>query len=116
MFLDPAADGVGHQAEEAGEGQLQAHQSVLDVDDPADGLAQGQEISFEAAHVALEPLDSVVIGDPAHCIEKLKGYQAIGADRMMCLMQFGSIPHDAVLRSFDLAGRMLLPAFPDKVA
>ena len=30
---------------------------------------------------------------------------------MMCLMQFGAIPHDAVLRSFELAGRHLVPAF-----
>jgi alkanesulfonate monooxygenase SsuD/methylene tetrahydromethanopterin reductase-like flavin-dependent oxidoreductase (luciferase family) len=73
-------------------------------------MAQGETISFEAAHEALEPLDSVVIGDPEHCREKLRGYEAIGADRVMCLMQFGSIPHEAVLRSFALAGRHLVGA------
>jgi alkanesulfonate monooxygenase SsuD/methylene tetrahydromethanopterin reductase-like flavin-dependent oxidoreductase (luciferase family) len=74
-------------------------------------MAQGQTISFEEAHEALEPLDSVVIGDPADCIGKLKAYQAIGADRMMCLMQYGSIPHEAVMRSIALAGQHLVPAF-----
>jgi alkanesulfonate monooxygenase SsuD/methylene tetrahydromethanopterin reductase-like flavin-dependent oxidoreductase (luciferase family) len=74
-------------------------------------MAQGQAISFEEAHEVLEPLDSVVIGDPAHCVGKLKAYEAIGADRMMCLMQYGSIPHEAVVRSLALAGQHLVPAF-----
>jgi alkanesulfonate monooxygenase SsuD/methylene tetrahydromethanopterin reductase-like flavin-dependent oxidoreductase (luciferase family) len=95
---------------------LDPHEVEILPDDPdvvkvLKRMAVGEEIGFEEAHAALEPLDSVVIGDPAHCIEKLKGYEAIGADRMMCLMQFGSIPHEAVLRSFDLAGRHLVPAF-----
>jgi alkanesulfonate monooxygenase SsuD/methylene tetrahydromethanopterin reductase-like flavin-dependent oxidoreductase (luciferase family) len=76
-------------------------------------MAQGEKISFEAAHEALEALDSVVIGDPSHCCDKLRAYQAIGADRMMCLMQFGSIPHEAVLKSLDLAGRHLVPVFAE---
>jgi alkanesulfonate monooxygenase SsuD/methylene tetrahydromethanopterin reductase-like flavin-dependent oxidoreductase (luciferase family) len=79
-------------------------------------MAMDETISFEEAHEVLEPLDCVVIGDPTHCRAKLKGYQAIGADRMMCLMQFGSIPHDAVLKSLALAGQHLVPAFADRVA
>jgi alkanesulfonate monooxygenase SsuD/methylene tetrahydromethanopterin reductase-like flavin-dependent oxidoreductase (luciferase family) len=76
-------------------------------------MAQGEEIGFEAAHAALEKLDSVVIGDPDHCREKIEGYRAIGADRLMCLMQFGAIPHAAVLESLALAGRHLVPAFAE---
>ncbi|MET0274587.1 MAG: LLM class flavin-dependent oxidoreductase [Phenylobacterium sp.] len=92
------------------------HEVEIEADDPEvvkvlKRMAQGQDISFEEAHEALEPLDSVVIGDPAHCVEKLKGYEGIGADRMMCLVQFGSIPHEAVLKSIELAGRHLVPAF-----
>jgi hypothetical protein len=56
----------------------------------------------------LEPLDCVVIGDPDHCRAKVKGYEAIRADRLMCLMQFGAIPHDAVVRSIELAGEHLI--------
>jgi alkanesulfonate monooxygenase SsuD/methylene tetrahydromethanopterin reductase-like flavin-dependent oxidoreductase (luciferase family) len=74
-------------------------------------MAQGEMISFEAAHEALEVLDSVVIGDPVHCRDKLEAYEAIGADRMMCLVQFGSIPHEAVMKSIELIGRYLVPAF-----
>ena len=84
------------------------------------GFATGEAISREEAHEVLEPLDFVVIGDPDHCVKKIGGYEAIGADRMMCMMQFGSIPHAAVLKSLELAGRHLLPAFtgakPEAVA
>lgn len=100
----------------AAQASLDPHEVDIQPDDPEvvkvlKRMAKGEEISFEAAHEALEPLDSVVIGDPDHCIGKLKAYEAIRADRMMCLMQFGSIPHAAVLRSFELAGRHLVPAF-----
>jgi alkanesulfonate monooxygenase SsuD/methylene tetrahydromethanopterin reductase-like flavin-dependent oxidoreductase (luciferase family) len=96
--------------------RLDPHEIEIHDDDPdvvkvLKRMACDEPISFEEAHEILEPLDSVVIGDPQHCIDKLKGYEAIGADRMMCLMQFGAVPHEAVLRSFELAGRHLVPAF-----
>jgi alkanesulfonate monooxygenase SsuD/methylene tetrahydromethanopterin reductase-like flavin-dependent oxidoreductase (luciferase family) len=74
-------------------------------------MAKDGEVSFEEAHEVLEQLDSVVIGDPDHCRTKLEAYANIGTDRMMCLMQFGSIPHAAVLRSLQLAGQHLIPHF-----
>lgn len=74
-------------------------------------MALGQEISKEEAHEVLEPLDSVIIGDPDHCRRKMEKYRAIGTDRLMCLMQFGRIPHDAVMQSMALAGETLIPAF-----
>ena len=98
---------------------LDPHEVEILPDDPQvvkvlKRMAQGQEIGFEEAHEVLEPLDSVVIGDPAQCAAKLKAYQAIGADRMMCLMQYGSIPHEAVVRSIGLVGEHLVPAFASK--
>jgi alkanesulfonate monooxygenase SsuD/methylene tetrahydromethanopterin reductase-like flavin-dependent oxidoreductase (luciferase family) len=96
--------------------ELDPHEVEIQPDDPEvvkvlKRMAVGEEISFEEAHAALEPLDSVVIGDPDQCVAKLKAYEGIGADRMMCLMQYGSIPPEAVARSFELAGRHLVPAF-----
>lgn len=96
--------------------KLDPDETVIHDDDPPvlallKRMAQGEDISHEEAHDVLEPLDCVVIGDPDHCAGKLKGYEAIGADRMMCMMQFGSIPPAAVLKSIELAGRFLLPAF-----
>lgn len=74
-------------------------------------MAQGETITYREAHDVLESLDCVVIGDPEHCRKKLLRYEAIGADRIMCLMQYGEIPHAAVVKSIELAGRHLRPAF-----
>lgn len=74
-------------------------------------MARGEKISFEEAHELLEPLESVVIGDPDHCITKFKAYEKIGTDRMLCLQQFGSIPHEAVMQSQRLCGKYVMPAF-----
>jgi len=74
-------------------------------------MARGESVSREEAHEVLEQLDSVVIGDVDHCREKLEAYREIGTDRMMCLMQFGAIPHAAVCESIRLTGRHLIPHF-----
>lgn len=74
-------------------------------------MARGEKVSHEEAHDVLEQLDSVIIGDVDHCREKLEAYRAIGTDRMMCLMQYGQIPHEAVLRSIALTGEHLIPFF-----
>jgi alkanesulfonate monooxygenase SsuD/methylene tetrahydromethanopterin reductase-like flavin-dependent oxidoreductase (luciferase family) len=84
----------------------------IEADDPEvlvllKRMARGETISFAQAHEVLEALDCVIIGDPDHCRRKIQGYEAIGADRLMCLMQFGSIPHAAVMRSIELAGEHL---------
>jgi alkanesulfonate monooxygenase SsuD/methylene tetrahydromethanopterin reductase-like flavin-dependent oxidoreductase (luciferase family) len=73
-------------------------------------MAKGEAIDFAEAHEILETLDCVIIGDPDHCREKVKGYEAIGADRLMCLMQFGSIPHREIIRSIELTGEHLIGA------
>jgi len=74
-------------------------------------MAKGEDVSAEEAHEVLEQLDSVIIGDPDHCRKKFEAYEAIGTDRMMCLMQFGQIPHAAASRSIALTGEHLIPYF-----
>ena len=94
---------------------LDPHETQIEADDPAvlvvlKRMAQGEAISHQEAHAVLETLDCVVIGDPDHCRGKIEGYRAIGVDRMMCMMQFGAIPHEAVLSSIALAGQELAVA------
>jgi len=72
-------------------------------------MARGEKVSFEEAHAVVEPLDSVIIGDVNHCLEKMKKFREIGTDRMMCLMQFGHVAHEDVLRSIRLAGDYVIP-------
>jgi alkanesulfonate monooxygenase SsuD/methylene tetrahydromethanopterin reductase-like flavin-dependent oxidoreductase (luciferase family) len=74
-------------------------------------MARGDDISNEEAHEILEQVDSVIIGDPDECLAKFRKYEAIATDRMMCMMQFGHIPHSEVLRSIALAGEHHIPAF-----
>ena len=77
-------------------------------------MAKGDHVSNEEAHETLEGLDSVIIGDPDHCRAKAAKYEGIGTDRLLCLMQFGSIPHDAVKASIRLAGEHLIPHFAER--
>lgn len=79
-------------------------------------MARGESISKEEAHEVLEPLDSVIIGTPEVCRRKAAKYRNIGTDRLLCLMQFGAIPHEAVMRSIRLAGEYLIPHFAEEVA
>lgn len=74
-------------------------------------VARGDKVSHEEAHEVLEQIDSVIVGDPDHCLEKFRKYQAIGTDRMMCMMQFGQLAHDDILGSIRLAGEHHIPAF-----
>jgi alkanesulfonate monooxygenase SsuD/methylene tetrahydromethanopterin reductase-like flavin-dependent oxidoreductase (luciferase family) len=74
-------------------------------------MARNEEVSKEEAHEVLEPLDSVIIGTPDLCRAKAAKYSGIGTDRLLCLMQFGAIPHEAVMRSIRLAGEHLIPHF-----
>jgi len=105
-------------ADTAARASLDPQETVIEPDDPPTlvllkRMAQGQEISFEEAHETLETLDCVIIGDPAHCAAKVKGYEAVGVGRLMCMMQYGSLTQAASLRSIELAGQKLIPTFAE---
>jgi alkanesulfonate monooxygenase SsuD/methylene tetrahydromethanopterin reductase-like flavin-dependent oxidoreductase (luciferase family) len=52
-----------------------------------------------------------VIGSPKTCRETVERYRAIGADQLICWFQYGGLPHEQIMRSIDLFGREVLPAF-----
>lgn len=87
-----------------------------DLDDPVPVIRllnrqrAGIELDPVEVFEALEPLESVVIGDPDACLGKARGYAAIGVDRLMALMAFGALPQERVLSSIRLAAEHLLPA------
>ncbi len=86
-----------------------------DLDDPVPVIRllnrhrAGHALDPEEVFEVLDALDSVIIGDVETCRRKLGGYAALGVDRLMCLMQFGAIPHERVMASLRLAGEALLP-------
>lgn len=93
------------------------HPDADDVSDPNPVVAllkrefAGECIGNEEIFETIRDLDSVVIGDVETCRRKMSGFRDIGVDRLMCLMQMGSVPHQAVLRSIGLAGERLIPHF-----
>jgi alkanesulfonate monooxygenase SsuD/methylene tetrahydromethanopterin reductase-like flavin-dependent oxidoreductase (luciferase family) len=86
-----------------------------DLDDPVPVIRMlnrqraGLPVDPEEVFAALEPMESVVIGDVESCRKKMEGYARIGVDRLMCLMAFGGLPQDRVLASLRLVGEALLP-------
>jgi alkanesulfonate monooxygenase SsuD/methylene tetrahydromethanopterin reductase-like flavin-dependent oxidoreductase (luciferase family) len=59
----------------------------------------------------LDEMGAVIVGDPARCIERVREYRAAGCDQLLCLMQPYAIPQDAVMRSIELFGEHVIPAF-----
>jgi alkanesulfonate monooxygenase SsuD/methylene tetrahydromethanopterin reductase-like flavin-dependent oxidoreductase (luciferase family) len=54
--------------------------------------------------------NAIVLGNPDDCIEKVKAYEAMGIDHLLCLMQMRGLPHADVMRSIELFGREVIPA------
>lgn len=53
--------------------------------------------------------DMIIVGTPDECVAKLRKYEALGIDQVICYVQFGHIPHKAVMRSIELLGEKVIP-------
>jgi alkanesulfonate monooxygenase SsuD/methylene tetrahydromethanopterin reductase-like flavin-dependent oxidoreductase (luciferase family) len=51
----------------------------------------------------------IVIGDTERCIEKMKHYADLGVDELICYVQFGYLPHEAVMRTIEVLGKEVIP-------
>jgi alkanesulfonate monooxygenase SsuD/methylene tetrahydromethanopterin reductase-like flavin-dependent oxidoreductase (luciferase family) len=69
----------------------------------------GETVDPEEALEVLEEIESVVIGDVDTCRRKIQRYKSIGVDRLMCLMSFGFVSQEHVLRSMRMTGTYLIP-------
>ena len=87
----------------------------FDLNDPVPVIAlmnrqaAGEKIDPVEAYEALEPYDAVIIGDVETCRRKIERLEALGLDRLMCLMQMGPLSQEVVLRSIRVAGECLVP-------
>jgi alkanesulfonate monooxygenase SsuD/methylene tetrahydromethanopterin reductase-like flavin-dependent oxidoreductase (luciferase family) len=96
--------------------EVGAHQEIGDLDDPEPLIRlmnrqmAGLPIDPVEAYEVLLPIDAVLIGDVDTCRRKLRAYEATGVDRVMCLMQVGPLPQEAVLESLRTTGKHLIPA------
>jgi alkanesulfonate monooxygenase SsuD/methylene tetrahydromethanopterin reductase-like flavin-dependent oxidoreductase (luciferase family) len=56
--------------------------------------------------------DSLIVGSPETCRAKMKIFEDLGIDRLMCFHQVGSIPHDKVMKSIRLIGEIIPELHP----
>jgi len=70
--------------------------------------------TLDTSHLTFDVLDemgAVIAGDPARCIERVRRYRDAGCDQLLCLMNPHRIPSDKVMRSIELFGEHVIPAF-----
>jgi len=53
--------------------------------------------------------DMVIVGTPEECVEKFLRYEDAGVDQVLCYLNFGYLPQDAILRSIELLGTRVIP-------
>jgi alkanesulfonate monooxygenase SsuD/methylene tetrahydromethanopterin reductase-like flavin-dependent oxidoreductase (luciferase family) len=52
-----------------------------------------------------------VLGTPEDCIEMCRRYEEAGVDLLLCLVNPWKIPHEAAMRTIELMGTEVIPAF-----
>lgn len=64
--------------------------------------------------------DMVIVGTPEECLQKFLKYEEVGIDQVLCYVNFGYLPHQAVMKSIELLGDYVIPelkkAGADRVA
>ena len=53
--------------------------------------------------------DMIIVGDPERVYQKMRRYEEIGIDQLICYVQFGYLPHEAVMRNIELLGEKVIP-------
>ncbi len=53
--------------------------------------------------------DMVIIGTPEECLRKFLKYEEAGVDQVLCYVNFGYLPQDAVMQSITLLGDYVIP-------
>jgi alkanesulfonate monooxygenase SsuD/methylene tetrahydromethanopterin reductase-like flavin-dependent oxidoreductase (luciferase family) len=53
--------------------------------------------------------DMVIVGTPEECLQKLLRYEEAGVDQLLCYLNFGYLPHEAVMKSIELLGTHVIP-------
>ena len=72
-----------------------------------------------AARAAVAQLDAnilsdrgvIIAGDPDSCIKAIKMYESVGVDQVMMITQTETIPHEKAMRSIEMFGKYVFPAF-----
>ncbi|MDE0750477.1 MAG: LLM class flavin-dependent oxidoreductase [Acidimicrobiales bacterium] len=58
--------------------------------------------------------DMIILGTPAECFEKMQRYDEAGIDQLLCYTQFGTLPHNKVMRCHELLGTEVIPRLEER--
>jgi len=105
LLKDPAGGGLTAQLlrDQAAKGIAPPNQAQIIIG----RIMQGEPVADEEVFNTLSVQDSLIVGSPETCRAKMKIYEDLGIDRLMCFHQVGSIPHDKVMKSIRLIGEMI---------
>ena len=81
--------------------------------DLSGGAALAQKAWAELDADTLCERGVIVAGDPDTCIAALKLHEAAGVDEVQFLMATESVPHEQVMKSIELFGKYVIPAFEE---
>jgi alkanesulfonate monooxygenase SsuD/methylene tetrahydromethanopterin reductase-like flavin-dependent oxidoreductase (luciferase family) len=84
-----------------------AHLSQEDQDRAFPLLKKQAEGGFDLHE--FDEQDMVIIGTPDECLKKFLKYEDAGADQVLCYINFGYLPQDAVLECITLLGDCVIP-------
>ena len=100
---------------------VQNFSRYIDVKESADGAATQFDLSggTALAQKIWEEVDAdtlaergvIVAGDPESCINAVKLHEATGVDQVQFLMATETIDHAKVMKSIELFGKHVIPAF-----
>jgi alkanesulfonate monooxygenase SsuD/methylene tetrahydromethanopterin reductase-like flavin-dependent oxidoreductase (luciferase family) len=93
-YLKPTADPNTGQTVDLSGGTTLAREAVLAIDS-----------------ATLADRGVIVAGDPESCIKAVKLHEQAGVDQIQFLMATESVPHDKVMKSIELFGKHVIPAF-----
>ena len=94
------------QADEAH--KAQAIQAGISLDS-GPGAARAAFAQFDADTLCDRGV--IIAGDPESCTKAIRMYEEIGVDQVIMIMQTETVPHERVMRSIEMFGKYVFPAF-----
>ena len=108
LLKDPTGGGLTGQIlrDQATAGSAPPNQAQIVIG----RIMQGETVTDEEVFDTLSAQDSLIVGSPETCRRKMKIFEELGIDRLMCFHHVGSLPHDKVMDSIRLVGE-IIPEF-----
>jgi len=84
------------------------HYSAEQVDHAFPLLRRQMEGDFDPHEFS--DADMIIVGDPSECLRKMRHYERLGVDQLICYVQFGYLSHESIMATIELLGTEIIPA------